>query len=134
MKATLFVIVDTLIDIVFLVDIVLMFLTSTINERGKPLFDSRHIAAQYTKTFRFYLDFLSLFGAGVFESIHPYFKLFGFFKMFRVFRISKMIQECTANETTKALLNLAKLMLYLVFYLHGLGCYWWITISFNAPV
>ena len=54
--------------------------------------------------------------------------------MFRVFRISKMIQESTVDEASKAVMNLAKLMLYLVFYLHCLGCYWWIALLLNSPL
>ena len=48
--------------------------------------------------------------------------------MLRVFRISTLIAESTVDEVTKALMNLIKLMFYLMFFLHCLGCYFWIAL------
>jgi hypothetical protein len=61
------------------------------------------------------------------------FAFFGLFKMMRVFRIGGMIAKANVDIATKASMNLLKLSLYIVFYIHCLGCYMWIIFSFNAP-
>ena len=55
-------VVDTIIDFIFFIDIVLMFFTSCINRRGKETFDSYEIAVSYMTTRRFCTDALSLLG------------------------------------------------------------------------
>jgi len=84
--------------------------------------------------FRFYVDIISILGSNAFSSIHRYFSLFGLFKMLRVLRIGKMIANTTLDEVSKAGLNLIKLMFYLFFYLHLIGCYYWITIGYNSSI
>ena len=44
-----------------------------------------------------------------------------------------MIKENNTDNVTKATQNLAKLTLYLLFYIHCLACYWWIAVGLNAP-
>lgn len=44
-----------------------------------------------------------------------------------------MIAKTNVDEASKAILNLMKLSFYLAFFLHGLGCYFWMAISYNAP-
>lgn len=53
--------------------------------------------------------------------------------MLRVFRLSDMIAKTNVDEATKAILKLLKLMFYLFFMLHVLGCYLWIAVGYNAP-
>jgi hypothetical protein len=118
---------------VFTIDIILGFITTVIDSRGKESYDSRLIYMIYTNTRRFYLDVLSLFGAGIFERISIYFANFGYIKMLRVFRLSDMIAKTNVDEATKAILKLLKLMFYLFFMLHVLGCYLWIAVGYNAP-
>ena len=81
---------------------------------------------------RFLVDIVSILGSGVFQSISRYASLFGLFKMLRVLRIGGMISESTVDEATKAAMNLLKLIFYLYFYLHLVGCYFWIAIGFNS--
>lgn len=76
-----------LIDIVYLVDVIMMFFTSVLTRTGKESFDSGVIARSYTSTKSFWVDFLSLFGNGIFVKINRLFKPFGYFKMLRVFRL-----------------------------------------------
>jgi len=82
--------------------------------------------------FRFYVDIISILGSDVFANINSYFNLFGLFKMLRVLRIGKMIANTSLDEVSKASLNLLKLMFYLFFYLHLIGCYYWIAIGYNS--
>ena len=45
-----------------------------------------------------------------------------------------MIAKANIDEGTKALANLLKLILYLLIYLHIVGCYMWIATGYNAPM
>ena len=132
-KRPAFTALDYIIDIAFLTDIILGFFTTVPDQRGKESWDSRLIYLIYTSTVRFYLDCLSILGAGVFTIISPYFQNFGYIKMTRVFRLSGMIAKINADEATKATMNVTKLLFYLVFYLHAMGCYLWIAVGYNAP-
>lgn len=71
-KKPLFTLIDYFIDIVFLTDIILGFFTTVTDFRGKESWDSRLIYFIYSGTLRFYLDVLSIFGAGIFTQISPY--------------------------------------------------------------
>jgi hypothetical protein len=44
----------------------------------------------------------------------PPFKIFGIFKMIRILRIGAMIMKLNVPEETKAILNLSKLVFYLL--------------------
>ena len=125
--------IDTFIDIVFVIDIILMFFTSVINKHGHETFDSVEIRKIYVSKFRFYADVLSVLGSGIFQNINQFFSLFGLFKVIRVFRIGPMIAKSNVDERTKGVLNLTKLIFYLYFYLHCLSCYFWLALGFQSP-
>ena len=72
----LFKIFDSIVDVVFVADIILGFFTSVTNRNGIESFDSREIKEMYTSTKRFYADVLSVFGMGIFAHIHRYFRGF----------------------------------------------------------
>jgi hypothetical protein len=59
-------VLDYVIDVAFLTDIILGFFTTVPDLRGKESWDSRVIYFIYTSTLRYYLDCLSILGAGVF--------------------------------------------------------------------
>ena len=80
-----------------MIDLIIGFFTSVMDERGYVNFNSTVIARVYTSQFRFYADLLSVLGSSWFESIHPYFKVFGFFKLLRVFRINGMIAKANID-------------------------------------
>jgi hypothetical protein len=132
-NSLLFKIFDSIVDFVFVADIILGFFTSVTNRKGTESFDSMEIYEIYTSQFRFYADVLSVFGMSIFASIHSFFRAFGFFKLLRVFRLNGMIAKANIDEGTKALVNLLKLILYLLIYLHCVGCYMWIATGYNAP-
>lgn len=132
-KSAGFIVLDYFIDFVFLTDIILGFITTVTDSRGKESYDSRLIYLLYTSTRRFLLDVLSMLGSGVFVAINSNFASFGYIKMLRVFRLSDMIAKTNVDEATKAILKLLKIMFYLFFMLHVLGCYMWIAVCYNAP-
>lgn len=129
---TIFGIFDSIVDFVFIFDIVLSFFTSIINKKGVESFDSKEIAKNYVQQFRFYADILSSLGASFFVKISKSLQIFGYVKMLRVFRLGGMIARANIDEVNKAVLNLSKLTFYLMFYLHLVGCYLWIVTGWHA--
>lgn len=77
-------------------------------------------------------DFLAILGTGVVTSFMPSFKIFGIFKMIRILRIGGIISRLTLPEETKAILNLCKLIFYLLLILHLLACSWFYSCNLNA--
>ena len=60
---------DIMIDICFIIDILLMFITSATNKQGIESKDSVEISNLYTSTIRFKTDILSIFGSDFFVSL-----------------------------------------------------------------
>lgn len=89
--------IDVGIDLVFMIDISLMFLTSYIDLKGNEIVESGLIAVNYMQQLRFKIDALALFGSFIFTSIHPFFNIFGMFKVMRVFRISTLISRANVD-------------------------------------
>lgn len=124
---------DTVIDFVFLIDVFIGFCTSVIPKDGHESFDSRLVFYYYTNTKRFYLDVLAIFGTNLFIKIHRYFRVFGYFKLTRIFKIDEIVKKAQVRIEVKALMNLARIFIYLLFVFHLFACYLWITIEINGP-
>lgn len=124
---------DLMIDIIFFCDIILMFFTSVINFRGRESHDSKLISILYTSQLRFYTDAFSMLAVGPIVELNNYFAIFGLLKMLRVFRLGKMIATTNLDKNYKAVLNITKIIFYLVLYVHMVGSFWWLTISLGYP-
>lgn len=85
--------IDSTIDFMFLVDMILQFLTTVQDKKGYEVIHPYSLAKRYVKTTRFVFDFLSLFGNSLFQMIHPSFLYFKLFKIIRIFRITAMIRN-----------------------------------------
>ena len=81
----------------------------------------------------FYLEGLSVLGTEFITQYFPVLKFFGLLKMVRIFRLGQMVTNANADKLTKSMLNLLKLTFYLLFYLHVIGCYFWLFLLKNAP-
>lgn len=57
---------DILVDVVFTIDIILMFFTSYENKQGKEVFDRNKVRKHYVYTFGFFTDFMSVLGNNLF--------------------------------------------------------------------
>ena len=84
-------IVDNLVDGMFLIDMVVMFVTSFLDKAGHEVKDSRRIAERYMRSSRFVIDLLSLLGTGIVTQFYPTLKVFQCFKMNRVLRLGGII-------------------------------------------
>lgn len=85
--------IDLFLDILFLIDNSLMFFTSFMTKHGVEVSCPYEIYLNYTRTWRFVFDSLSLLGSSVFTSIHPAFKYLQLLKATRVLRIGKMVHR-----------------------------------------
>ena len=56
---------DNIVDGLFLIDMIVMFMTSFINKKGAEVLDSHKIAAKYLMSFRFVADFFAVLGTGI---------------------------------------------------------------------
>ena len=110
-----------------------MFFTSVYDRNGKESFDSKLIAYRKTNSFMFYPELLSILGTDLISRNSEYLKYFALLKTFRLFRIRDLIRNSTFHIHIKMIMNLAKLCFYLLFYLWGLGCTFWMAVSYNAP-
>lgn len=122
---------DNIVDGLFLVDMIVMFMTSFINKKGAEVLNSHQIAAKYMMSFRFVADFFAVLGTGIVTQYVPALKAFGIFKMVRIMRLGGIIARLNVPEDVKALLNLLKFTFYLWLLVHVLGCSWYIVISIN---
>lgn len=53
------------------------------------------------------------------------FRLFGVLKLGRLLKLKKIIQYLNVVDEIKQLLNLMKLIFFLVIYIHCFACIWW---------
>ena len=114
---------DNAVDFIFLLDMIIMFITSFLNKStGQEIFDSVEIAKKYITSVRFLTDFLAILGTDVVTNVVPNFQIFGLFKMIRVFRMGGMINRLNIHEKIKASLNLIKLVFYILLFLHVTAC------------
>jgi hypothetical protein len=115
--------INNFIDVCFLVDFVVTFFTSYKGPRGETVLKSTAIAWHYIQTKGFWLDLLALLGADVFESRIPMLFYFGLFKIFRLSRLSRMVAALNLPKDVKSLIQVCKLVFYLVIYIHISGCF-----------
>ena len=65
-QTTGFTIFDIFVDILFLIDVILMFMTSFVNSKGQQITDRAEIAINYMSQKRFTYDLLAIFGTEIF--------------------------------------------------------------------
>lgn len=124
-------VLDNLCEVVFLLDVVIMFFTSFKNKQGQIEYDSELIGRNYISQLRFKTDVLALISSDVFSFI-PFNFYFTFFKLFRVKRISRYITELNYENQIKSVLKFAKLSFYLILMLHFQACQWYFLVSKNS--
>jgi hypothetical protein len=74
-----------------------------------------------------------MLAVGPIVELNSYFAIFGLLKMLRVFRLGKMIATTNLDKNYKAVLNITKIIFYLVLYVHMVGSFWWLVISLGYP-
>jgi hypothetical protein len=126
---------DSIIDIIFMVDIVFRFRTSYIDPiSGEEVLDSFLIARRYVTGMSFYFDVISTvpfddwFGDSASSSGSPL-QFLGLFKIGRIVRISNVIMNLNTSQEYKALMKVFYLIFCMFLYIHMTGCIWNFIVS-----
>jgi len=122
------VLINYLIDIMFLMDIILNFRTSFQDLNGDEVIIPKDIAINYITEGRFFIDVVStipfeLIMAEIFSIQDAQkFQILSMLKLFRVLRLSRIIAYMNSTNDVKLSLRLFKLCFFLVLYLHCTAC------------
>lgn len=134
MEKWYFTILNSLIDFLFLVDIVASFRTTYIDKStGDEITNLRLIAINYLKS-RFWIDLLATIpldtiGEAIAGGNVPFLQVFGLLKLVRVLRLGRIITYLNTKQDLKMGLKLGKLIFFLVIYMHCLGCMWYMIVE-----
>lgn len=123
------------VDIVFVLDIFIVFRTTILDDdSGEEIRDGKIIASNYLKG-RFSVDFLSTvpfdYIALIFldSASAKQFQLFGLLKLIRVLRLNRIIMYLNLKQDIKASIKLVKLIFFLLMYVHFIACIWFYIID-----
>jgi len=134
MKLPAFYVVNSLIDFVFLLDIIVNFRTTFYDiETGDEVFDSKRSGKLYLKG-RFTVDLLSTIPfdniALIFtKSSSPILQLFSLLKLVRISRLGRIIERMNVTQDIKNALKLFKLIFVIIIYIHCLACLWFVIVK-----
>jgi len=100
-------VLNTTIDIIFLIDIFVNFRTTYFNKQGEEIKDARLIAKRYAFGGRFIVDLLAVLPlselySGDSKMLSLCFDLFGVLKLIRISRIGKIIGRLDLRDDIKA--------------------------------
>ena len=136
MQGVDFILLNTLIDVMFAIDIFINFRTTFYHPiTGDEIKDLKVIRANYLRG-RFIVDFLS---TAPFDNIvyiftqeeSPILALFSLLKLFRVTRLGRIIARLNVAESTKNLLKLLQLVFFIIMYIHCSGCAWYSIVEMD---
>lgn len=119
---------NSFIDFLFLLDIFLTFRTTYIsNKTGIEISEPKKIAKNYILG-RFWVDFFTVFPFSYIPFL-TILRVIGILKVSRVLRLGKIIDKLNAEEEFKQTLNLFKLVLNLLIFVHVIGCVWYAIVN-----
>jgi CRP-like cAMP-binding protein len=127
---------QTLIDVGYLFDILLSLRTSFFNlQSGDEIFNLRLIAKRYLKSGRLVFDLLAAFPFDrIVFSLDPKssaWKTLALLRIIRVSRLQNMLTHIRVGDEVKLVIKLMQLLLYLIMYVHVIGCWWFMLICEN---
>lgn len=127
MSKLYFRLINSVVDICFVIDLVITFRTTYIHQKtGNEIINPRTIAKDYLKG-RFWIDFLATFPFDLIgelilgSSQASALRLFSLFKLVRVLRLNRLITVMKVEDEIKLCLKMIKLVFFLVMYLHCLA-------------
>jgi CRP-like cAMP-binding protein len=135
-------IVNTIVDMFFILDIVLNFRTTFYTtSTGDEIFEPSLIAKNYMLG-KLWLDLLSCFpddllsyaykdSGGLDKRAVDTLALFRMLKLSRVSRLNRIINFLRTKSDVKMLLRIGQLIFFLLMYLHLLACAWWMIVSYD---
>lgn len=136
MKSPGFIALNTTIDLVFLLDIIVNFRTTFYDiETGDEVFDAKRTGRKYLRS-RFTIDLLSTLPfdniAAIFTAgSSPVLQLFSLLKLVRISRLGRIIERMNVTQDMKNALKLFKLIFVIIIYIHCLACLWYVIVNIN---
>lgn len=141
-----FLILNSIIDFIFFLDIIVSFRTVFIDQKGNECGVGKLMAINYLKT-TFVIDVVATVPFDTILSISkmyriykdearrlgqvPWIDLLGIFKLGRLLRLNDIIQYMKTTDDVKSSLRLSKLILFLFVYIHLFACNWWFMVKTN---
>lgn len=115
-------------DILYCIDIAMIFNTSYRNPEGEEIKDKVEIRDNYLKNhfMLFILDVLSLVGNYFFILIsHNFFKPFEIFKVFRILRLINFLKQLKSlTKEHMSVVYIIRNIIGLTLILHSIACVW----------
>jgi len=131
MEGPEFFVLNTAIDLMFLLDIIVAFRTTFYDlETGDEIFDSKRTGKVYLKG-RFAIDLLSTIPFDnlallITRQKTPLLQLFSLLKLVRVTRLSRIIARTNVKQDVKNGMKLSQLIFNIIMYIHCLACLWFV--------
>ena len=124
---TTYIIIDLIINAIFLLDVLINFNTSFFSAEGELIRARKDIAINYMFHGAFFIDFFSSIPYSLIglKSL----KFMKILKIFRITRLSKVIEKMTLEEDSKAGAKILKLIFELFLIMHLLGCSWFYVVA-----
>ena len=119
--------IDIFTYVLYVADVLINFRTTYRDSYGKEVKDSRKIFWNYTASFGFWIDLLSLLNYPM--GSNPVLNCIGILKVNRMLRIYNLINESNFEKGKKILLLIWFYYLVFVIYLHIIACLWFLMIE-----
>jgi len=133
-------IIDSLVDLAFLVDIIITFRSTFLStDDGVEITDPMRIASNYiTKLVGgFFIDFISSVPLNDIvvptltdsQGVSIALEVVGLLKIIRISKLATFIQNLNINTSVKVLLKMLQMVLYLVLSMHLIACLWFFLVK-----
>ena len=124
--------VNSLIDLVFVLDIIINFRTTYIDPiNGEEILDPFLIAKKYLSDIRFVIDVLSTVPLADFFESSGFLEFLGILKILRLMRIQSVIVNLNTSQETKAAFKVVYLIFTMFMYIHLMGCTWFYIVELD---
>lgn len=134
-ESTIFLLLNSVIDFIFFLDLIVNFRTTFIHHKtGNEIIEPKDIAMSYLKG-RFWIDLLATIPFDTFAELiigsenGSVLSIFSLLKLVRVLRLNRIISIMKVTNEIKLSLKLGKLVFFLTMYLHCLGCFWYFIVK-----
>ena len=126
-------VVDLIIDLIFLIDIYLNLHTSFIDlKTGELVTDTKEIFKNYLKDGRLIVDTLTCLPYTLITLLlgdYVVISLVKMLKLTRIHRLGKVVYFTRVKEDNRAWINILRLLMFLLLYIHVLACSWYFLVS-----
>lgn len=122
-----YIIIDLIINAIFLLDVFISFNTSFFSQEGELVSQRKDIAMNYMFHGAFFIDFFSSIPYTLIGL--KFLKFMKILKIFRITRLGKVIEKMTLEEDQKAGVKILKLIFELFLIMHLLGCSWFYVVA-----